>query len=61
VMALWAPLIWKRPRPSTVTRVSAILILVGNLLLIVWTWSRLPEARAYQEQFNRQQDQEAAP
>jgi hypothetical protein len=61
VMLLWAPLIWKKPRPSVVTRVFAVLMLVANLLLIVWTWSRLPEARAFQEQFDRQQEQEAAP
>ena len=61
VIGLWAPLLWKKPRPSALVRLSAILLLAGNLLLIVWTWSQLPEARAFQEQFNHRRQQEAQP
>ncbi len=59
VIGLWVPLFWKKPRPSVLARVSAILLLAGNLLLIAWTWSQLPEARAFQEQFNHRRQQEA--
>lgn len=53
VMLLWASLLWKKPRPGVAARVLAVLLLVGNLALIVWTSSRLPEARELQRQFNQ--------
>jgi len=58
VMALWAPLLWKKPRPAVAKRVIAILVLIGNLLLVVWTATRLTEAREYQQQFNDLRQQE---
>ena len=39
-------------------RVIAILVLIGNLLLVVWTATRLTEAREYQQQFNDLRQQE---
>lgn len=63
VMVLWAPLLWKKPRPSGAARAIAILVMAGNLLLILWTSFQLPEAREFQRQFNnlRQQAGDTAP
>ena len=60
VMALWVPLLWRKPRPSFVARAVAILILAGNLLLIVWTSSQLSEAREFQQRFNNQRQQDGS-
>ena len=59
VMVLWAPLLWKKSRPSIGARAVAILVLAGNLLLILWTSLQLSEAREFQRQFNSLRQQES--
>jgi hypothetical protein len=49
VSVLWATMLWKRPRPQWGALCVALLFVVGNLLLLVWTALHLQEAREHQE------------
>ena len=57
VAVLWSPLLWSKPRPHLLARTTTVLIVGANLLLILWTWFQLPEAREFQRQFNDQRQQ----